>query len=80
MACCGSPTGFSDKTPTSVPLGQKWGFARYSLHIPSLLQEMKAEEFDAMVQEWIAALPELTVNEKTVEEFSPEVIGKRQNG
>ena len=41
---------------------------------------MKAEEFDAMVQEWIAALPELTVNEKTVEEFSPEVIDKRQNG
>ena len=46
----------------------------------SLLQEMKADEFDAMVQEWIAALPELTVNEKTVEEFSPEVIAKRQNG
>ena len=46
----------------------------------SLLQEMKSDEFDAMVQEWIAALPELTVNEKTVEEFSPEVIGKRQNG
>ena len=45
-----------------------------------ILQEMKADEFDAMVQEWIAALPELTVNEKTVEEFSPEVIGKRQNG
>ena len=41
---------------------------------------MKSDEFDAMVQEWIAALPELTVNEKTVEEFSPEVIGKRQNG
>lgn len=36
MACCGSPTGFSDKTPTSVPLGQEWGFARYSLHIPGL--------------------------------------------
>ena len=46
----------------------------------SLLQEMKADEFDAMVQEWIAALPELTVNEKTIEEFSPAVIGKRQNG
>lgn len=46
----------------------------------SLLQEMKSDEFDAMVQEWIAALPELTVNEKTVEEFSPEVIDKRQNG
>ena len=46
----------------------------------SLLQEMKSDEFDAMVQEWIAALPELTVNEKTIEEFSPEVIGKRQNG
>ena len=45
-----------------------------------LLQEMKAEEFDAMVQEWVTALPELTVNEKTVEEFSPEVIDKRQNG
>ena len=28
----------------------------------SLLQEMKSDEFDAMVQEWIAALPELTVN------------------
>ena len=46
----------------------------------SLLQEMKSDEFDAMVQEWIAALPELTVNEKTIEEFSPAVIDKRQNG
>ena len=46
----------------------------------SLLQEMKAGDFDTMVQEWIAALPEVTVNEKTVEEFSPAVIDKRQNG
>lgn len=47
---------------------------------PVLLQEMKSEEFNDMVQEWVDALPELTVNEKTIEEFSPEVIDKRQNG
>ena len=46
----------------------------------TLLQEMKSEEFNDMVQEWVDALPELTVNEKTIEEFSPEVIDKRQNG
>lgn len=35
-----------------------------------LLQEMKSDG-DAMVQEWIAALPELTVN-RTVESSAPK--------
>ena len=45
----------------------------------SLLQEMKGDEYNDMIAQWVEELPEVTVNEATVEEFSPELIDSRSN-
>ena len=38
---------------------------------PSLLQEMKGDEYNDMIAQWVEELPEVTVNEATVEEVQP---------
>ena len=45
----------------------------------SLLQEMKGDEYNDMIAQWVEELPEVTVNEATVEEFSPKLIDSRSN-
>ena len=40
----------------------------------TILVTLKGDEFDALIAQWVAELPELTVNEKTVEEFSPDKL------
>ena len=45
----------------------------------SLLQEMKGDEYNDMIAQWVEELPVVTVNEATVEEFSPELIDSRSN-
>ena len=82
MACCGSPTGFSDKTPTSVPAGQKWGFARYSLHIPGLRSPLcgkfPVESIVAEKEEEADEFDEEQVEEERRERLMKEMLEARK--
>ena len=42
-----------------------------------ILTTLKSDEFTALLEQWVAELPELTVNQKTVEAFSAEKMKGR---